>query len=104
MVRLPWPTLAFGLVFSAPEARHDHHAPRARGVAGLDVPIAVSDGVASVEIEIKIPGRPLGQTGLRFAAIAIEAIGRRAMIGVMRAIIDRVNPRPLQPQRLFHPL
>src|SRR5215510_9929052 len=83
---------------------HHQYAPRSNGVAGLDVPIAVSDGVAPVEIEIEIPGRPIASTAIAANPSPVWSRGRRSIIGVMRAIIDRVNPRALRSQRLLHPL
>src|SRR5262245_46285373 len=91
VIGLSRPTPAISLIFFTSETSHNHHATRARRMAGLNVTIAVSDYIAPVEVQIEIPGGHLGQTGPGFAAIAIEAIRRRSVIRVMRAIIDRVE-------------
>src|SRR5262245_14764122 len=71
VIWLSRPISAPGLILFTSVPGHHQYAPRSHDLAGFDVPMAVSDGVAPAEIEIEIPGRPPGQSGLRFAAIAI---------------------------------
>ena len=58
----------------------------------FDVAVAVADHPALCEINVKICCRTDDKTGLRFTAIAIEAIGQLAHGRMMRAIVDCIKP------------
>src|SRR5205085_12607485 len=59
------------------------------------IAVAVADHPALREVEIKIARRSFNQSGLRLATIASKLKGRRADRWMMRAIVDRVEPRPI---------
>src|ERR1700742_956304 len=92
-VRAFRPRAALIFEFAAPVARE--HEGRADSCVSrkLGVAEAVADHPATRQVETKVRRGATNQTGLRLAAIAVEAIRRLADGRMVRAIVDCVEPR-----------
>src|SRR5213082_703771 len=77
--------------FAATVATEDEGCMNASVAREFDVAVAVADHPALCEINVKICRRTDDKTGLRFTAIAIEAIGQLAHGRMMRAIVDCIK-------------
>src|SRR5947209_5316370 len=90
---LPRRALIFPL--AAPVAAQDEGGAHARVARKFHVAVAVADHPTLREVEIKIARRSFDQTGLRLATITVKLKGRHADRWMMRAIVDRIEPRTL---------
>src|SRR5579885_1206591 len=87
------PRAALMFEFAATVARQ-HEGRADSGVARkLRVAVTVADHPAAREVEVEILRGAKNQTGPRLAAVAVEAIRRLADRRVVRAVVNRVEPR-----------
>src|SRR5207245_7741465 len=64
---------------------------------GLEIDAAVADDVGARQVDAVLGRRLADHPGSRLAAIAIGAVRRPALLRMVRAVVDRVEPGPAVP-------
>src|SRR5262245_691092 len=76
----------------------DEHAPRTYALTGLEIVPPIADDERLVEGDAQVRRCSLQESGLRLAAVARLAIGLDHGLGVVRAIVERIDLRPARGQ------